>query len=353
MTIVLLVYLLSPLSSSFVSLVARLPWHRPVETRDRPLIHRCIYNYRVVLTFDDGPHPVHTPAVLKILDRHRIRGGFFALGTSIQNYLSYHNVSTVHQTERPRLGFLLLQNYSSIEELYDGHEIFLHGWMHEKNDEMRLHPLIENIVTQWIEIGSLRGFQPIYRAPWGIGSTHRPGQRHTVLARILRELGIVPISWDVSTGDYLHDFADDDLIRSTLKNICQQNGGIVLLHDNRPRTVNVLDRLIRSIRRSGHSIVDLRRLHRRWNDKGHWNRTRAFVEHLRDEVRRMQEKHGRGATIKGAPDIIHIAFEPTDNRSVLPSIIDPLQHFIGEIRVRPTITNLSSSTLLLNYTQLN
>lgn len=38
------------------------------------------------LTFDDGPHPEYTPALLQILRRHRARGTFFVLGAAAAKY---------------------------------------------------------------------------------------------------------------------------------------------------------------------------------------------------------------------------------------------------------------------------
>ncbi|CAF4693936.1 unnamed protein product, partial [Rotaria magnacalcarata] len=42
--------------------------------------------------------------------------------------------------------------------------------LHEKNNEMRLQTVVDNISAQLIEIGLLKGFKPVYRAPWGIGT---------------------------------------------------------------------------------------------------------------------------------------------------------------------------------------
>lgn len=38
------------------------------------------------LTFDDGPHPVYTPRVLSILEKHGARATFFMLGKSAKRY---------------------------------------------------------------------------------------------------------------------------------------------------------------------------------------------------------------------------------------------------------------------------
>ena len=38
----------------------------------------------IYLTFDDGPHPEHTPRVLDLLARHGARGSFFVIGDKVR-----------------------------------------------------------------------------------------------------------------------------------------------------------------------------------------------------------------------------------------------------------------------------
>jgi peptidoglycan/xylan/chitin deacetylase (PgdA/CDA1 family) len=38
------------------------------------------------LTFDDGPHPIFTPRVLSILEKHRVKATFFMLGMAANRY---------------------------------------------------------------------------------------------------------------------------------------------------------------------------------------------------------------------------------------------------------------------------
>ena len=40
----------------------------------------------VALTFDDGPHPTHTPKVLSVLDRHQVKATFFMMGRNVERY---------------------------------------------------------------------------------------------------------------------------------------------------------------------------------------------------------------------------------------------------------------------------
>jgi len=40
----------------------------------------------VALTFDDGPHPTFTPALLKLLDKYHVKATFFMVGKLIEKY---------------------------------------------------------------------------------------------------------------------------------------------------------------------------------------------------------------------------------------------------------------------------
>ena len=40
----------------------------------------------VALTFDDGPHPVYTPEILRILDRYHVKATFFLVGSRAEQY---------------------------------------------------------------------------------------------------------------------------------------------------------------------------------------------------------------------------------------------------------------------------
>src|SRR3954452_24306531 len=49
-------------------------------------MHDFLRDHEVVLTFDDGPWPVNTPAVLKALEEHCIKATFFPIGKHATYY---------------------------------------------------------------------------------------------------------------------------------------------------------------------------------------------------------------------------------------------------------------------------
>jgi peptidoglycan-N-acetylglucosamine deacetylase len=98
------------------------------------------------LTFDDGPHPQGTPAVLEILERERVRATFFLVGEQVERH--------------PALA----------REIADaGHEVALH--CHRHRNLLRLTPrqVREDIAAAHDSIATHTGRAPrLYRPPYGV-----------------------------------------------------------------------------------------------------------------------------------------------------------------------------------------
>lgn len=82
----------------------------------RWVLTRGVRQGRVLhLTFDDGPHPEHTPALLDLLALHRARATFFLIG---------------HHAER---------NPDVVERIVrEGHTLGNHSWSHPQFDRLGL-----------------------------------------------------------------------------------------------------------------------------------------------------------------------------------------------------------------------
>lgn len=98
------------------------------------------------LTFDDGPHPQGTPAVLEILSRERVHATFFLVGEQVR------------------------RNPTLAREIHDaGHTIGLHCDRHR--NLLRLAPwqVREDIASALQTIEAATGISPrLYRPPYGV-----------------------------------------------------------------------------------------------------------------------------------------------------------------------------------------
>jgi peptidoglycan-N-acetylglucosamine deacetylase len=98
------------------------------------------------LTFDDGPHPRGTPAVLEVLAGEGVRATFFLVGEQVQ------------------------RNPSLARELVDaGHQVALH--CHRHRNLLRLAPwqVRDDIARAEAIIGEATGSAPtLYRPPYGV-----------------------------------------------------------------------------------------------------------------------------------------------------------------------------------------
>jgi chitin deacetylase len=60
------------------------PWHRALFMQP---LHKLPATKKVIaLTFDDGPSPTRTPALLALLDKHQVKATFFLVGQNIEKY---------------------------------------------------------------------------------------------------------------------------------------------------------------------------------------------------------------------------------------------------------------------------
>ena len=95
------------------------------------------------LTFDDGPHPVYTPRVLSILEKHGAKATFFMIGESASKYP--HIVKKV---------------------IEGGHAIGNHTWTHL--NLTRINSRIRRLKSMWSCAKALNPYcQKIFRPPYG------------------------------------------------------------------------------------------------------------------------------------------------------------------------------------------
>lgn len=184
----------------------------------------------LVLTFDDGPWPGTTPKVLDALKRECVRATFFLLGRN----------AAAH----PQLARRILS---------DGHTVGHHSYSHPLLNRMSV-PKAEAEIDRGIAADELALYgerrttpaTPFFRFP-GFAANG------TLLNR-MSERGFVVFGADVWASDWVQVGPEHEL-RLILSRIEQVGRGIVLLHDTKAQTAQMLPVLLRELKKRGYRIV--------------------------------------------------------------------------------------------------
>lgn len=197
----------------------------------------------VTLTFDDGPTPETTPAVLKLLAKHRVHATFFVIG----GYLDGES-GRAKQVRR------VLKKVVAAGHLVGNHT----------HDHANLTSLPPSDVVAQIDRGSasierVTGTRPIlFRPPYG--------RLDDFGERLVRDRNLELLLWNVETRD-MQRADPDEMFHDLVAQLDYKEGGIVLLHDVKRSTLPVLARLLAFLRdrpfdpahpeKWGYQIVDL------------------------------------------------------------------------------------------------
>jgi peptidoglycan/xylan/chitin deacetylase (PgdA/CDA1 family) len=153
----------------------------------------------VALTFDDGPHPEGTPAVLDALQRADARGIFFLCG---------------EQVERdPAL---------AAEIAAAGHAVAVHGYRHRNMLRLAPRTFVDDLERAIATIEDAVGSRPaLFRPPYGIFSY--PG-----IAEV-RARGLQPLLWSRWGHDWRAARPPEAIAAEAAAGV--RAGDVVLLHD--------------------------------------------------------------------------------------------------------------------------
>ena len=184
----------------------------------------------VVLTFDDGPWPGTTPAVLDALKHECVRATFFLTGQ--------------HAAAHPEL---------ARRELAEGHTVAHHSFR---------HPLLNRMSQAAAEAEIERGFAAVDTALYGQPAKRPrtpffrfPGFAATpALLDRLAGRGIVVFGADLWASDW-NPMSPNQELSLVLGRLEAARGGIVLFHDTKRQTATMLPAFLRSLKAGGYRIV--------------------------------------------------------------------------------------------------
>lgn len=174
---------------------------------------------KIALTFDDGPHPVYTRQMLKLLKERNVPATFFLLG---QNVEEYEDV---------------------VKEIAgDGHLIGNHTYHHVQITTLPTEQAYEEIEKTSRLIEDLTGKGTEYvRPPFG---TWNEG--------LESELDLIPVMWTIDTLDWTTGNVDW-IVNQVVKNA--EENDIILMHDSYRSTVQAVERIITLLEAEGFEFV--------------------------------------------------------------------------------------------------
>ena len=186
----------------------------------------------VVLTFDDGPWPGNTPAVLKALADECLKATFFEIGK--------------HATWHPEITKQVIEA---------GMTVGTHTWSHK---DLARNPYANDIEQAKAEIEM--GVSAVHMAAGGgkVAPFFRfPALQHPPqLLSYLAERNIGAFSTDIDSRDFkLHK--PEDVIKSVMSQLEKHGKGIILIHDFKHHTAEAIPELIRQLKAGGYKMVHM------------------------------------------------------------------------------------------------
>ncbi|MBL0388980.1 polysaccharide deacetylase family protein [Tumebacillus sp. ITR2] len=189
------------------------------------------------LTFDDGPHPIYTPLVLDVLQKHGVRATFFVMGSQAE--LHPELIRRMHR---------------------EGHGIGVHGYRHRPHWLMSPWKVRREAQRTAEVVERLTGVRPtLLRPPWGL--------LNLLDFVVLREFRIV--LWSGMVGDWRKQSVAR-LSRRLQKSL--RAGAVLVLHDSDETVgaehgaplvmVEALEKLLRETAASGMDWVRAEELER-------------------------------------------------------------------------------------------
>jgi len=183
----------------------------------------------VVLTFDDGPWPNTTKAVLDALDNHCTKATFFAIG----KHALYH----------PEI----LRQVTAA-----GHTVGTHTWSHVDLSKLQPDQAKEEIEKGFSAVKLALAGAPasFFRFPQLKG----PPDMEAYLGS--RNVGI--FSTDIDSFDFKFGKKPEAVVKTVMERLEKRGKGIVLMHDFQKVTSIALPALLAELKAKGYKVVHLK-----------------------------------------------------------------------------------------------
>ena len=186
-------------------------------------------NGPVSITFDDGPNPVYTPRLLRVLHANHAQATFFVLGRNATRY--------------PKLLQWMIA---------EGHAVENHSWDHPELTKMSSAKVWSEISRTSKAIKKADGVAPgLMRPPYG--DTDARVRKIIAGQKLGQEL------WTIDTNDW-RGGSVKSIKKAALRGLRPHRANVILMHDavdNSPRTIKAVPAIIKGLRQWGYCLVPL------------------------------------------------------------------------------------------------
>ena len=180
----------------------------------RPYLAQSLYKTgSFTLTFDDGPHAVHTPKILDVLKKYDVKAIFFVLTSHINKDNAY-----------------LIKRM-----LDEGHIVGSHSPKHDRPRDLNREQFKQQTIESFQVLAKLHHeaghtFDKIfYRFPYGDYGTRSDYHHINILKEVSQELMgdncIQMAFWDVDTADWVPGMTSQDVANNI---IAHNEGGTII-----------------------------------------------------------------------------------------------------------------------------
>ena len=189
--------------------------------------HDFLRNKEVVLTFDDGPWPRNTPAVLEALAAHCLKATFFPIGK--------------HAIWHPEI-------LKQVAEA--GHSIGTHTWSHADLSKKSVEEAKKEIEmgASAVHMAVAGPTAPFFRFPF---LRHPPE-----LVTYLGQRNIAIFSTDMDSFDFTMR-KPEQVIQSVITKLQKHGKGIILMHDFQHATADAVPELLNQLKANGYKVVHM------------------------------------------------------------------------------------------------
>ena len=186
----------------------------------------------IALTFDDGPHPKNTTAILKSLKKHQAHATFFVLGSRVEHYPD------------------VLQKM-----LAQGNEIGNHSWDHPQLTRLSKEKIKSQINKTQLAVQKASGYEPtLIRPPYG-----------AINDEVRKHIGDMEVAlWEIDPEDWKL-LNKKKVVRKVMNKA--EDGKIILMHDIYKTSAEAADEIIKKLDQQGYQLVTVSELEKVKQDR--------------------------------------------------------------------------------------